>query len=234
MVIIGHSHVVCVAEAAAESGVACHQVQLKTLKRVELIAERELHPDFLAHVEALLQRDGSPMLVSCIGGALHTGLGLLQHPEPFDFVIPSRPDLPLASDAAILPFAAIKTTMQRRLNFDFFVLRKLSQALAVPVVHFCCPPPAKDEDFVYETMPPRLREDVMQAGVSPAPLRLKLWKLEADLFEETCAAVGIRFVPPPREALDGDYLAGPYRKNASHGNAAYGRLVLDQMEGLPA
>lgn len=232
MIVIGHSHVGAIHSAARSLGVELHLIQMKTRSKASLVEAQTLHPDFLKEIQSYIEKDQSKFIFSFIGGALHTGLGLLQHPQPFDFILPDRPDIPLNQNATILPYDAIKFTMARRLKFDLFVLSELRRRLNLPVIHFSSPPPVDNEAFILDTIRERLKEELGKQGVSPAPLRLKLWRVESEIMRERCDVEGIQFVPPPPEALDGDYLADAYRKDPSHGNEAYGVLLVKQMRGF--
>ena len=66
--------------------------------------------------------------------------------------------------------------------------------------------------------------------VSPAPLRYKLWRLEAEIEAEVCRASGIELLPVPPAALTGSgFLRPDCYLDPMHANAAYGRLVLAQL-----
>jgi hypothetical protein len=62
-------------------------------------------------------------------------------------------------------------------------------------------------------------------------LRYKLWRAQSSLLRAFCAELGIVFVPAPIGAQDAEgLLSEPYwGDDATHANAAYGELVLDEI-----
>ena len=71
---------------------------------------------------------------------------------------------------------------------------------------------------------------VEQFGVAPAPLRRKIYEIYEATLRDALADVGVRLLSAPAEACDDGYLAEPYWREATHANAAYGRLVLEQLD----
>jgi hypothetical protein len=70
-----------------------------------------------------------------------------------------------------------------------------------------------------------------RVAISPRHLRYKLWRLHSEILVEFCQLHRITFVSHPRGAVDADgFLREPYYANPMHANAAYGDLVLSQMQ----
>jgi hypothetical protein len=61
-------------------------------------------------------------------------------------------------------------------------------------------------------------------------VRYKLWRLDAQIFAETAAELGVHVANVPRAAVDEDgFLREEFCDDPVHANPAYGDLVLDQM-----
>ena len=75
---------------------------------------------------------------------------------------------------------------------------------------------------------------VAEAGVNRAATRLKLWKLEMRVLAYLCAEWTIQLLLPPAEAQTAEGFLKPeyYANDATHANAAYGELVLRQLEAV--
>lgn len=71
---------------------------------------------------------------------------------------------------------------------------------------------------------------------APPPLRLRIWGLQQELSRAEAAKLDADFIEPPAGALDADgFLSDAFwTDDPTHGNAAYGRLVLDQITALAA
>ena len=104
-----------------------------------------------------------------------------------------------------------------------------------PFIHVISPPPVGDDRHIAEN-PGGYFRDKIHLGVAPASLRGKLYRLHTRVVVEFCQEHGIPTLLPPAEAVTEDgFLARPFWKNdPTHANAAYGRLVLEQLRGYTA
>jgi FkbM family methyltransferase len=105
-------------------------------------------------------------------------------------------------------------------------------AMARSRVVMVAPPPVKgDNEFILNNTGGRQAGDIAAIGVSPAPLRKSLRKLEIGCLARFAEDLGIDLLPEPNGATTSDgYMAPKYfRKDAMHANVAYGHLVLDQL-----
>jgi hypothetical protein len=187
-------------------------------------------------IEATAPSLGAGPVFSAIGGACHHTLGLLVHPRPFDFVLPSAPDLPL-EDVGIVPFDGVRAALAGLMEPYLKMMEQLVRAAPCRVFHLEPPPVYGDErrmapDLpalpIYKEYPSAHRDRVR---VSPRHLRYKLWRLHSEVLAEFCRVHGIEFVPHPPMAADvHGFLDEPYYLDPMHANHAYGDLVLRQME----
>jgi hypothetical protein len=95
------------------------------------------------------------------------------------------------------------------------------------------PPPKKDTDFILRKPKAVFVElGILEHGVSPASLRLKLWKLQLRVMQRLCQEWGTQYLPVPSGAESPDGFLKPeyYAPDETHANASYGELVLRQLE----
>jgi hypothetical protein len=164
---------------------------------------------------------------SIVGRSHHEERGLLQHPVPFDFVLPEAPDLPLTPGAQILPYEAVRETLLKIMTFDFQIMSAVWDLAGDRMVHILTQPPLKNLEAI-EKFP---AWDYGDAAISPAHLRLKLYRIYASATRQWCAKRGVPVIDPPFEGLTDDgFLRDEYLSNATHANVDYGVFWLRRME----
>ncbi len=222
-VLIGHSHSRVIFEAASEARVQLAGFNFWTAPQPALNADRTaFHPE----IAKTLAR-GS--VFSAVGGAAHNVLAMVRHPRAFDFVLPERPDLPIAPGAEVLPVGAVRGAMAAAVAPYLEVIGLVCAAASGKVRHIEAPPPFQDDARVQEDVPWMFFPDLTRE-VAPAALRYKCWRLHSQLVAQFCASRGVEMLPPPPEAVDGSgYLKPDYYADAMHVNTRYGALVLDQI-----
>ena len=223
LVCIGHSHTETLAAAAAEAGIAMEVLNFWHLPGAVTTSGGQ--PQLSTALRARLKGP----VISMIGGAVHQDIGLMIHPRPFDFVLPSAPDLPMAPDAEIIPFTAVQDAMRLRAAHDMGLLSAVREAVSGPVFHMESPPtyeheelPEDDQAF-YDFFGPN-------AAFSPPGLRLKLWRLHSAEIQAYCRSIGVTFLGHPAEAVGEDgFLLKSFHGTPAHANASYGALLLRQL-----
>jgi hypothetical protein len=235
--VIGHSHMVCLLEAARDAGVPFQAVALKTTgdedqkstASLSILTEDTGKPDFREDTKTIISGTTGPVY-SFISGIMHVELGLQRLDEPsepaFDFVLPEAPGAGLDAEAEIIPSDAMREVLRRRFKTRLKMLTRLAALAPGRVVQFVPPPPVSDR-----WLAPLLDKRSVKATVLPNRwVRWKLWRLAADIFRQHASEQGARFVDAPPAALDGDgFLRDELVRNATHGNAAFGALLLDQI-----
>jgi hypothetical protein len=249
--IVGHSHSGCVLAALgagrpyweAPEGLQIRGVNLAQLvQRLALNpleqtvfeegAPPRVHPAVLDEVAPLLESESPVHFVSMLGGNGHNIVGLIRHDIPFDFVLPEAPHLPLEAGAQLLPYAVMRTLLERRLHFERSTMIAFRAYYPGPFVHLESPPPPRDDQFVATSLDEYFKSRPAGSIVSAA-LRYKLWRLHSTIVERTCQELGITFVKAPAEACDSDgFLVRRAYGNATHANAWYGGRVLHQIATL--
>lgn len=156
---------------------------------------------------------------------------------PFDFILPDHPDIPNAPGAQILP-----VDMVRQMLISSWAIHAMSFYVGLRqtmpdtrLVHVFPPPPKGDDVFFYDRYfsvgSPDRRATECPFGVNAAPQRLKFSLLYREVMREGLRQMGVDWIDSPAASTDADgYLRPEYYLDAIHANAAYGALVLDQME----
>jgi hypothetical protein len=220
ILIVGHSHMGALRRANAADN---------TFDFISLMKAEGL-PNFL---KTPLDTTPYTAVVTTIRGSKHNVIGLVNHQKPFDFILPSDPDLPLRQGVEILPFAVVEAMFTHECIGTLAILKKLRKKIPGPLFTLDPPPPIPDASYI-EQNASNFAEKVQQQGVAPAAFRYKLWKLQSQILQKFCQELGVIHLPVPAEALDAQgFLAQAYwHLDPTHGNPQYGALVLQQLRQL--
>lgn len=234
--IIGDSHVDAikraVASATADSGVTFSAQRILRIKDDKTIGDIAF-TDFMQAIESLGPQD---IVASVVGGNQHNSFGLVQHPQAFDFHCPDRHDLPPLPEREIVPYQVLREVFDSGLRGkDGERICRLKQHTQAQVVHLCPPPPKEDAQHImrrHETL--FLKQGLLENGVTPASIRLKLWTLQVRVLQTLCAEWGVGLVPvPPGTQTPAGFLAPAFSADdATHANPAYAALMMAQLKSL--
>jgi hypothetical protein len=188
--------------------------------------ETSLRPDLAERVGA------AAVVLSVIGGSAHTVLGLVEHHRPFDFVLPSDPDLPTDETREPTPAQAVRQTLAELNSAYLDKIPVVMRYASGPVICLEPPPPVADASRIAPNVPwsyfpgqPR--------RVAPKWLRYKLWRMQSEVMEAACGRFGVRYAAAPDSAKDDEGFLHPrYDEDGVHANAAYGALVLEGLRRL--
>ena len=218
-VCIGHSHVAALAKAM--------DPDLDALNFWET-GDPWLVRDGATHLrDDLAERVAKGRLVlSSVGGSAHTVLGTVEHPRPFDFILPSQPNLPLDDSRDIVPADAVREKLLEMTTPYLDTLAALKQSATAPVVHLEPPPPVADTDLIAARIP-----WVFYPGqphvIAPKWLRYKVWRLHCEVIAAACARHGVALARAPAASMDQEgFLHPDFNEDGAHANGAYGALVL--------
>ena len=231
--IIGHSHITAPRRAAAALGVTrLRFVELARPSLQLLEADGALAMDLRALLANELPAAGA--VISMVGGNAHNLFGLVNHPQPFDFVLDERPDLPLAEGHHLIPSALVERILQRAAQADLDVLAGVRREVRAPMFHVESPPPIPSDAHI-RRRPGIFAGELASSSVAPRTLRYKLWRLHSRLFRRLCEANDIGFIPAPAETFDADSFLGErfWNPDPTHGNEHYGARVLAQIAAVP-
>lgn len=182
------------------------------------------------------------IVVLMIGGNHHHAVGLLEGPEPFDFESDEVPGIDLSrriigrEEAR----AALLANAQRAMSG---IVTARSHFPDVPMAYLASPPPVSNSEHIVKYLrkfgknTPTISEEMLRnPKITPAKIRLKLYRLQLQIFKDFSSEKGMDFIFPPEAALDHDgFLAWQYRKNdPTHANVRYGHLVLDTIREYAA
>lgn len=178
------------------------------------------------------KQDGN-ILVSIIHGNEHSGMSLLQHSTPYDFVDPADPNAALISGAQPVAYATVRRQMELALNPTVACLAMARALLPrIRLVHILPPPPIAAEARIRET-PEVFRDQLMHAGISPLAFRVKYHRLCANVLRSALAPYQVEILEPPDAATTSDgAIRDELAYGATHANEAYGALVMQQIAAL--
>jgi hypothetical protein len=218
IVCIGHSHAAAIALAGEAQGHDLDPI-LFWSEAGAVGADGALRPDLAERV-----RRGRKV-ITAVGGSSAGVIGLVEHHRPFDFVLPSEPDLPLDPARELAPADAVRAALAAEEAKYTPLLAQVRDLNPGEVVQVEAPPPVHDSEFIARFVPWGLWPDQPQA-VSPPVLRYKLWRLSCEVIADICARLGVNYQPAPKASLDDACFMRPgLSSDGIHGDVNYGHLV---------
>ena len=189
-----------------------------------------------ASVEMLARASADDVLVSLVGGNQFNAIGLMQHPEPFNFFAPDSDNSDILPGEHLIPSPLIddmfaKYAGKARRNF----LVDAKSYFKGRLFHAVPPPPKSDNEFIRSHAETMFRDRGIETfGVTRPEVRLKLWQAQIRAMRRLYEPLGINVLMPPPESVDADgFLKRDYYgPDATHANEAYGRLVIAQVAAL--
>ena len=252
---VGHSHLIAVTLAARKR----RQLGVKSSTEFSAISlqNEEYQPVissggmvFTEKLDRVIEKElaKKPDLVfSSIAGNEHAVFGLLQQEVPYDFVLCSKPDLPVSDTANSIAYSVIKEILYRRFHLGRHLeMLSLLRKKCVCLYHLEAPPPIFDVQHILAHLDTAFQNKLAKLGkedrcsrldesvVAPPYLRYKLWRLQSEIFKEACEQMEISFIPAPANTMDENgFLKQQYWSiDATHGNVAYGEEVLQVLEKI--
>lgn len=232
--ILGISHVAAIAAALSDD--EARQIQTVNLRTARAPFDRK-GGTFLGVDGTWTDPD---LVLLTIPGNFHNIFCLLENSARFRLGDPVSGSLPDATaDRPFVPRDLLRAHFDQRLEKVWAMQRAIhAHYPQARFAHLSAPPPV-------DALPPLTEAELAEGGnkvmlqflafdSAPAPLRLAIWDLQQELCREQAALLGAAFVEPPAAALDADGFLGRgfWTDDPTHGNAAYGRLVLDQIAAL--
>jgi hypothetical protein len=171
-------------------------------------------------------------IFALFGGNAHNIMGLVNYPEPFDFLINDNDENKLIKGAKLIPLNIIKKAMMRLGGYPETInsLRVLRESYSGKIIQFESPPPIPSKAHLLKYAGP-FNEGFREFGPSPAYLRFKLWKVHSELVKKECKNLGIDFISHPLSMADseGFLIKSAWDLDTNHANSIYGRALLDQL-----
>lgn len=226
VLIVGNSHTGALSQAI-DSGKDPGLLIVRVAGRDGTPYPRLRHP--------LLARYQPEVVVSMIAGNHHNAIGLLEAPEPYDFLLDEHPGL--LEGRRLVPLAEVEAAMEAHVAPHLVRLDRLLAAYpGRPAAHVAGPPPIGEESHI-KTYPGNYAPaSGLNPEITPKSVRLKLYAVQNRVLAAHCAARGIAFIPAPAAGCDAEgFLAADCRReDPTHGNARYGRLVLEEIKAFAA
>jgi hypothetical protein len=190
---------------------------------------RDIHPDLQRRLRFILKRDAPKALFLSLMGNEYNSIGMLKHPEPFDFHWPEM-DLPADPKLTVIPFDLMKAQLRSMANSSSLLFwRYFSSIYDGPMFFVPPPPPIADEAHI-KSYPGAFADRVAEFGLSSPESRLKMWMLYCEVLREAINGSSTKFVELPLEIFDAGYLKSIYwQQDPTHGNEAYGNVVLQKL-----
>jgi hypothetical protein len=235
-IVIGQSHVNAIAEALGEDTGALSKISLYRLESKGGVPE----PGAISTGEAVEIVAGlapTTAVFLSVLGTYHNILGLLRSGGEFDFLL-SCDDVVGSEGATQIPHRAIANAFETVFS-ESKTMRRLWEAAKSPLYLLSAPPPKECNQYIVESFmrqkKPKYRgKSVKEIGIEAPERRAKLWLIETRLLRSWAESQGMEFVAAPQRALSkGGFLNRDYYStDVTHANAAYGALVLEQIEEI--
>ena len=242
LIVAGHSHV-----GALFGGSTAGEIFLQPVEGNEKILG--LHGPFPRtddYWRILAENAAGHSIVLLWQGNEQNAFFLVEQPPALDFVSRRVTWLPIAGDAVIVPEALIRARLSCFLDPLHEVLCLLKEQTDCRIAVVGPPPPKEDNEYLRSVLASEFiytqhREGATVDDVelcSPT-LRLKVWHVVQELYEEQAKNDEVEFIPVPPLALDkGGFLKQEFwGPDLTHANRDYGSLMIDYLSlkllGLP-
>jgi hypothetical protein len=188
---------------------------------------------FVADVVECVRKYKPLLICAAWGGNQHYVHGVINHPRPFDIVLPRAPELPLMAGAEVIPYDLLRRCFTHDPIALTFLWKQFQAACDLPIYHLAAPPPPQSSALIAKSLPAEWRPRAEQLGITPPSLRYKLWRLATETMQEISEGAGVRFLWPPEQTIDTDgLLRSEYASDGIHGNSNYGEAIVGQIEAL--
>ena len=234
IVVFGDSHIHAIQQAQRRRASEGRELPLEAMRLTRIKNSKPIGDKSFDEILEIANDLGpQDVVVSAAGGNQHAIFSTIQHPEPFDFVMPGDTEIDLTNSATLVPYRTIYESFAEpiRKGFEksFKALRKRTSAR---IACLMAPPPKKDNAFIEQYHDTRFaKEGISSFGVSPPELRMKFWRLQIRVLEELCSELGVDALMPPEGTRDEHGFLAPsfYANDATHANARYGEIVIQQL-----
>jgi hypothetical protein len=165
-------------------------------------------------------------------------LFLIEQPLRFDFVPRRLHSLPVEEDAVIVPEALVRAKLQSLIGPLGDVLTALKAQTHCRIALVGTPPPKGDNEHLRSLLAPEfacydnlLAVTVEQVRLTSPIVRLKLWHVLQEIYQEQAERGGVEFIPVPDIVADEAGFLKPVFSavDVTHANPAYGRVMLTHL-----
>jgi hypothetical protein len=240
LLIVGHSHSWCY---GGHSGRSLDDYEMGPIDEARGLMRIGIGSDSVkpGYWDAAVDLAKTYRVAVCWQGNQHAGSFMFLE-KPFDFALASHPGLVVDKGVDLVPELQVREMFQPSMAPLEMVLRRMLDTGGPRPIVLGTPPPKADNaairrgmqvhaDF-FTKLASDLSLDYEKAQLAPACLRLKAWFLLQQMMRETAERLAVEFWPVSASAMTEEgYLRPEYwAEDATHANAAYGALMLDEYE----
>ncbi len=234
VLLIGDSHIYAIQAALAKKakvppGFSFEALRVGSHKNTKVKGDVTID----GAIEKVKSLSANDVFVTLLRGNEFNSVGLIQHPRPFDVMMPGETANQMQHGAEIIPVQTLRAFFTTSLVSGYGkLLLKLKGSCAAQMACLTSPAPKEDAEHIKRGAETYFRDlGISEIGVTPAPVRLKLWTLQQQALEAFCGANNIAYLDNPADARDeaGFLKRKYYAGDATHGNKEYGSLVLWQI-----
>ena len=173
----------------------------------------------------------SDLLVTSLAGTLHNIIGLFNHENPFALVADGVSQSETSLRPQVIPQQVMREVIAEHVEGNEF-FQQMVDAAPCLVVHFIPPPPK--EGFARGGKSRIVDGVQVQLEYAPKRSRLALWKLEEQVVANYLSGLKVyHYAVPLNAATPEGFLLPAYHANdATHANAAFGELLLQDFERM--
>lgn len=234
IIIIGDSHVDAIKKALKKYKINNSTISIEAYRYIKWKNDScigDLDEGQLRQI--LSQLSPNDFVVSAIGGNQHQVFSLVQHPVPFHVFTPSSSQEKLEENLIVISYNQVFDYFYQGIGGnDWRKLLSLKENCSCYVAHLVPPPPKKNVNHILNYHETHFKNNhLVEHGVSPAMMRLNIWKIQRDVLKKMAKESNIDLIYPPNESIDqyGFLTEECYANDATHGNERYGHLVLDEI-----
>ncbi|MGV6800560.1 MAG: hypothetical protein ACWA5L_01410 [bacterium] len=179
-------------------------------------------------IKHIIKTEQPEAVVGVFMGNEYNALVLLNHPEPFDIAWPTD-DLPTDMSRRIIGRELMKDQLRHMVagtaSLYFQLFKEIYDG---PVFQLPPPPPVPSAEHI-ASYPGNFAGRVAEYGISPAPLRMKMWRLYCEVLQEVAMEQQAETLALPASIYDADgFLKEEYwNPDPTHGNEDYGIVLLE-------
>ena len=223
VLIVGHSHVACIAQAIPER--MKEKVSVLNLRKYPQAVGLS-DADLAEFVAEHAPWEDPDILCLCMRGNLHNMVGMFEHSVPFAVGARDSGATPISLEGRrFIPRVVMKRYFEGSMGIalynQLYSRFPNSQRLCLNA-----PPPVAERDLTGKDQTGF--EDFIERGVAPASLRLNLFSLQSQIIRKTAAQNKARFLDLGQDIRNSDgFLSAQYQSSDFvHANRRYGEAAL--------
>ena len=233
---IGQSHSAAIADALGEDDSAGSSITIHRLGSKNRPFERgTVSAENAIKLAGSLSPNDAVFLAML--GTFSNYIGMLRSGCDYDFLLAPSDEVE-AGPVARIPHRAMTMAFDANRG-QGPTIEKIRTASKAPVFLLSSPPPKESNDYILHRLlrqSDRLKygKSVQEFGIERPQTRRKLWQLETALSATWAQTLDITFVDAPTKCFNSNgFLARKYYyDDATHANARYGALVVQQIREI--